>query len=123
MSLLLDTHVVVWLFEASPKLPAHVRDRLASGEELFVSFASAWEYSNKRRLKPHDMRASFQQILESAPFRHLSCELSIGRYAETLPPIHKDPFDRMLIAQALEHRLTLVTADARVKKYPVDTFW
>ena len=56
-------------------------------------------------------------------FRPLDIPFEIRRFAETLPPIHSDPFDRMLIAQALDLELTLVTADQTIRSYPVATLW
>ena len=87
-----------------------------------MSFASAWEYGAKRAKFPKRLPKSFESLM--APhFRPLGISFEIGRFAETLPSIHNDPFDRMLIAQALADNLTLVTANRTIRSYPVPTLW
>jgi len=92
-------------------------------EEVFVSFASAWEYGHKRLAKPGSLDHPFDRYLRSE-FRLLACEFRLARYAERLPLIHGDPFDRMLVAHALDRDLTLITSDAKIRAYPgVKTLW
>lgn len=123
LNLLLDTHVVVWLGENDRRLTDAVRTALVEAEEVFVSFASAWEYGHKRLARPGSLDHPFDKYLR-AEFRLLACEFQLARYAERLPLIHGDPFDRMLVAQALDCDLTLVTSDAKIRAYPgVKTLW
>ena len=104
-------------------MPHRVRDRIASGETIYISFVSAWEYGIKRLAFPGTLPYPFDAAIAQLPHQPLACEVSLGRYAESLPLIHKDPFDRMLIAQAIHHRLTLVTVDETIRRYPVTTLW
>ncbi len=83
---------------------------------------SAWEYGIKRSRCPHQLREPFHELLTSE-YRRLDLGFEIHSFAEDLPTIHRDPFDRMLIAQALSLDLTLVTADKIMRRYPVSTYW
>ena len=120
MKLLLDTHVLLWA--AAGQLRKKARDLIeAKANRLFFSPASLWEIAIKRALKRDDFQVDagllYHGLLESGyeelPItgRHVLC-------IDTLPPIHKDPFDRVLIAQALAEELTLVTADVKLTAYP-----
>ena len=122
MRLLLDTHVLLWLAGASERIPKPVHQAIVDADERCVSLASAWEYSAKRARFPDRLPKPFEALL-GPDFRTLDCAFGLYRYAEELPPIHYDPFDRMLVAQALELGLTLVTADQLLKRYPVATLW
>lgn len=124
MALLLDTSVIVWWRLADPRLSELVRDRLTRGDDdIVISVVSAWEYGQKRRKRPNELPFSFAQLIEAIPHQPLDLAFGVHGHAETLPPIHDDPFDRMLIAQALHHGLTLVASDANIQRYPVDVFW
>lgn len=124
MALLLDTNAIIWLGHDDPKLAPAIRERLLSGQdELRISVVSAWEYGQKRKLKRQDLPFSFDSLVAALPHSKLDFAFELHRYAESLPLIHRDPFDRMLIAQALHHELTLVTPDADIHKYPVKTLW
>lgn len=123
MSLLLDTQIIIWLAHGDAELPDHVRDHIAKAEGvLCVSVVSGWEYGIKRARYPDQLPDPFERLLMS-DYRRLDLDFTVHGYAEDLPPIHRDPFDRMLIAQALTLNLTLVTADRIVRSYPVPTFW
>ncbi|MEP7351077.1 MAG: type II toxin-antitoxin system VapC family toxin [Sphingorhabdus sp.] len=123
MRLLLDTHAVVWLAEDDQRLPKHVYSRIRDADEIYVSFASAWEYGLKRKKWPESFKNNFAYLLNGIPAQCLAMEFDVHRFAEELPLIHNDPFDRMLIAHALHHGLTLVTKDRDIHRYPVKTFW
>lgn len=123
MKLLLDTQVVIWLAKQPATLSAKARTAITeNADELYVSLASAWEYENKRRKYADQLPEPFE-ILLSPAHRRLDLGFDLYRYAESLPLIHGDPFDRMLIAQALDLGLTLVTADRVIHRYPVPTLW
>ena len=123
MRLLLDTQVVIWLAKSPATLSAKARTVFnENAVELHVSLASAWEYENKRRKYPLQLPEPFE-ILLSPDHRRLDLGFDLYRYAASLPLIHGDPFDRMLIAQALDLGLTLVTADKAIHRYPVPTLW
>ena len=122
MKLLLDTHLLLWAADASSQLSAKARALLGDAEnELFFSAASLWEITIKRGLG----RADFQvdtRLLRRGLLDNGYSELPIGSEhavaIDTLPSIHKDPFDRMLIAQAMIEGITLLTSDSVVAQYP-----
>ena len=123
MSLLLDTHVIVWLATGDPRLPSRVRDYVADYDgPLCVSVVSGWEYGTKRATRPRQFRETFEELL-MPDYRRLDFSFDLHVHAERLPPIHRDPFDRMLIAQAVGGSMTLLTADKAVRGYPVSTHW
>ncbi|MDE2005249.1 MAG: type II toxin-antitoxin system VapC family toxin [Rhodospirillales bacterium] len=122
MKLLLDTHVLLWAAGAPKRLPRAARALLEDdGNELLFSAASLWEIAIKQQLGREDFRAD-PRLLRRGLLDNLYVELPVtGAHAaalDLLPPLHKDPFDRMLIAQALVEGITLVTADAALTKYP-----
>ena len=121
MRLLLDTHIIVWIATDDTRLPDRVRDRLLDAE-LCVSVISGWEYGVKRFSRPEMLRAEFEAML-MPDYVRLDFPFGAHAHAERLPPIHRDPFDRMLLAHAVEGGMTLVTGDALVRRYPVPTFW
>ena len=128
MRLLLDTHVVMWLAQQPERVPAAAREVLEAAEERLISAVSAYEIAYKARLGklPHG-----QALL--AGWRPLCTALLAGERAVEVPEMiqagglnweHRDPFDRMLVAQAQLGGLTLMTADARIRAYTdVRTVW
>lgn len=121
MHLLLDTHLLLWVASDAPQLSAEARELVSNQENrLLFSSASLWEITIKRglgradfRVEPHVLR---RELLEHG-FEELSIEgphaLAVGH----LPDIHKDPFDRILIAQAEVEGITLLTSDQTVAQY------
>ena len=121
---MLDTNVVIWLFEDDRRLSANALAILVSGEApIFISVLSAWEYEQKRRRRPDELKPSFLEVCKDIPHEPLDLTFDAHRFAATLPMIHRDPFDRMLIAQAIHHDLTLVASDDHIRQYPVRTLW
>ena len=118
MRLLLDTHVYLWWLRDDRKLSARARKSIADADEIFVSSVSIWEASIKSALgKLHvDVDALVTGIAISG-FQELSMTAKHAARITTLPRIHRDPFDRMLIAQALCEPLRLLTIDARLREY------
>lgn len=122
MKLLLDTHVLLWAAGSPAQLPPAVRAMLDDPDnELLFSAASLWEIVIKRGLG----RADFQvdaRVLRRGLLDNGYLELPITSehavFIDSLPAIHKDPFDRILIAQATVEGITLLTADALVAQYP-----
>ena len=122
MRLLLDTHLLLWAAGPSPRLRPTVRQLIDDpANELIFSAASLWEIAIKSALQ----RPSFQ--IDASLFRRNLLnngyhELTIaGEHAvvvTNLPPLHRDPFDRMLVAQSIVEGITLLTADPRVAQYP-----
>jgi PIN domain nuclease of toxin-antitoxin system len=119
---LLDTHLLLWAAGQPEKLSAKARRSLDDGNnELFYSVASLWEIVIKRALGRDDFRAE-PRLLRRGLLDNGYGELAIvGEHTLALgdlPPIHKDPFDRILVAQARVEGFTLLTSDEQVAKYP-----
>lgn len=120
MRLLLDTHVLLWWLADDRKLGKQARTLIAAADNsVYVSAASAWEISIKRALGKLKAPASLDSTIEEAGFEKLAIEFLHGERAGALPPLHNDPFDRMLMAQALMEELVLVTADKFFSAYGV----
>ena len=119
MGLLLDTHVVLWWLSDDPTLATELKDRLDHEPDVYVSAATIWEVAIKQsigKLKPDDL----PERVRDSGFRHVDITAEHGIAAARLPLLHRDPFDRMLIAQAKTEHLTLVTRDAEIAKYDLD---
>lgn len=122
---LLDTSTLLWALGAPERLSSRARRRVESGENV-VSVASYWEVvikTQKGLLEIHDLAAWWQQATELVSARVLPIRASHVTALASLPALHKDPFDRILIAQAITERLEFVTNDGPIKQYSVRTFW
>lgn len=122
MKLLLDTQVLLWAAGQPERLSAAARRQLSNPKnELLFSAASLWEIAIKHGLGRHDFRVD-PRILRRGLLDHGYTELPItSEHAvsvDALPDLHKDPFDRILLAQALTEGITLITADAQLARYP-----
>ncbi|GIF12559.1 type II toxin-antitoxin system VapC family toxin [Actinoplanes teichomyceticus] len=120
MSLLLDTHVVLWWLTDDPTLAAEIKERLDHEPDVYVSPATIWEVAVKQSIGKLDIPADLPERIRDSGFRHLHITAEHAIAAGRLPLIHRDPFDRMLIAQAGVEHLTLVTRDAEIRKYDID---
>jgi PIN domain nuclease of toxin-antitoxin system len=122
MKLLLDTHLLLWAAGTPDKLSAEARSFIEAPEnELFFSAASLWEIAIKRSLGRDDFRVDVR-LLRRGLLDNGYSELPVGSEhaveIDSLPAIHKDPFDRILIAQAMVEGISLLTADSLVAQYP-----
>lgn len=118
MRVLLDTHLLYWWFYEPDKLSADGLERIKSAEEVFFSSASLWEIAIKARLGK--IKADPRQILrwiEKNDFTELPIFSRHTLLVATLPMHHSDPFDRLLVSQAMSEPLHLLTADAQLKPY------
>lgn len=119
-SLLLDSHIIIWWLLDSPKLTKIVRQLISTNEiTSYVSVASIWEFSIKSALGKLTIRKNYLQLLEDHGFIVLDITAKHAQAVAKLPLHHHDPFDRLLIAQALEDNLTLVSTDKQIAKYNV----
>jgi PIN domain nuclease of toxin-antitoxin system len=124
MKLLLDTHVILWIATADPRLSPKILALITAPEvQFFVSAVSAWEIAIKQKLKKLPPEIRLNDIVMQAGYHALDLTFSTHRHLATLPQHHKDPFDHMLIAQSLEHDIPLVTADAHMARYPIPVIW
>lgn len=123
MSLLLDTHVFLWWVGEPERLSNDARAAIARPDTpVFVSAASAWEIAIKRFLGRIDLRdEEFDYGLRESRFIELPVSARHGLLAGALPPHHRDPFDRMLVAQAMTEGLHLVTHDRTIMDYDIPT--
>ena len=122
MTLLLDTHVLLWWLADDPRLTPTMREAIGDpSTAVMVSAASAWEVAIKAALGKLTVPDGFGQELERQGFDELAVTVEDGLTAGALPRHHGDPFDRMLIAQAARRRLVVVTADRRFADYDVLT--
>lgn len=121
MNLLLDTHVALWAITGSPKLPLKARELIASPRtNVWISTASIWEIAIKHSLSRGDMPISGHEALRyfsESGYRQLPIEAEHAVAVEDLPAHHNDPFDRILVAQALVEPMRLMTHDALVALY------
>jgi len=126
--LLLDTHVFLWWIEDAPQLSLAARNAISNaGNECYLSLASCWEMSIKSSLgklklaKPLERFVSEQ--LAANNFTLLNIELRHAAKVEKMPFHHRDPFDRLLLAQAMIEKLTIITADSAFASYGVKLLW
>lgn len=121
MNLLLDTHVALWAITDSPRLAPKARDLIANpANTVWVSVASLWEITIKHSLRRGDMPISGARAkawFEQSGYQLLNIEAPHVLGVAELPALHHDPFDRLLVAQALAEPLRLITHDAQVARY------
>ena len=125
MRYLLDTHAILWCAQGDDSLPDSVRTVIRD-EDCSYSIASLWEIAIKQSLNKLDIGLSLVDLdrqCQMAGFRRMAIDVVHFERIKTLPDIHRDPFDRMLIAQALEDGLVIVTRDRIIPRYPVQTVW
>jgi len=121
---LLDTHAVVWALSDDPRLStAAWRVVEDAGNEVFVSVVSAWEMSVKQALGRVSVPDDLERVLVDAGFLQRHVRFSDCSRLTALPAIHRDPFDRMLVSQALEDGIPIVTRDEAIARYPLQTIW
>ncbi len=128
MKALLDTHTFLWWNMDDSRLSQTARDLIADGgNELFLSVASAWEIAIKAARGSLILPEPPEQYVPSRLQRHqiapLRIQLSHALRVYNLPPIHRDPFDRLLIAQSQQEDLPILTADSEIVRYDVRVIW
>jgi PIN domain nuclease of toxin-antitoxin system len=118
MNLLLDTHVLIWALENNATLSKAARNAIIDGNNIvFISSVSVWEISIKQTMGKLKVPDNLQEEISLHRFTPLNINFEHAKLAGELPRIHKDPFDRMLIAQAIIEKLTLVTRDSLIAQY------
>jgi PIN domain nuclease of toxin-antitoxin system len=120
--LLLDTHVLLWWLANDPSLGEEARAGISDpSSSVFVSAATVWEVSIKQTLGELEAPFDLLRQIELNRFEPLSITVSHAYMAGALPRHHDDPFDRMLVAQAMKDGLVLLTRDPRMSRYGVET--
>ena len=127
MNILLDTHAVIWFFEEDKRLPKSSIEAIYNlNNMIYVSVASLWEVAIKLSVDKLTFDDGFDGFLETVhknEFALMEVEPEHIRATMNLPHIHRDPFDRMLIAQAMIDDMAIMTADANIVKYNVRICW
>jgi PIN domain nuclease of toxin-antitoxin system len=122
MTLLLDTHALLWFLGEPERLRAETLERIRAAESVvFVSAVSVWEIEVKRALGKLEIPGDLESQISEQRFTELPVHIRHVRALRSLAPLHRDPFDRMLAAQALADNHVLVTADERLFAYPIKT--
>lgn len=122
--LLLDTQILIWFQAEDRRLKRKVASAIVAPENsLFVSAVVAWEYSDLRHRGKVAAPETIDSLRSALGFALLDLPAGVWADVEKLPVIHRDPMDRMLIAHARLAGLTLITSDAKIRRYPVETFW
>ena len=120
MNLLLDTHVLLWWLDDHPTLSEKARTIIADPQNIvLISAAVIWEIRIKQALGKLEIPADFRDTLDRQPFETLDITADHAHAVGDLPAHHRDPFDRMLVAQTKVERLTLVSRDVHLKRYRI----
>ncbi len=125
-NLLLDTHAFIWYSENDSKLPESIKTEIETVDRVYLSIASLWEIAIKLSIGKLSLRSNYESI--EASLSPAGIDLLPISFADTvriinLPLHHRDPFDRILIAQAITNSLTLVSCDAAFTAYPIQLRW
>jgi PIN domain nuclease of toxin-antitoxin system len=128
VNVLVDSHALLWWLDDDRRLSRRARQTIADGETaIFVSVASVWEIAIKRALgqlnDPSDAIPRLPSILADRGMATLPIEAVHAIDAASLPPLHRDPFDRMIVAQSRIEGFPVVTNDAAIRAYGVATIW
>lgn len=119
MDLLLDSHTVLWFVAGATKLRREARNAITSAARTYVGASTIWELAIKKERGQLDAPDDLAGRLADLGFLELAIGWEHARVAGTLPAIHRDPFDRILVAQAIVERLTIVTRDPVIGRYGV----
>ncbi len=125
-SILLDTHTFIWLSEDDRNLPKSLRETIENTDDVFVSIVSFWEISIKLNIGKISLRDDFNNIesrFNATRFILLPISIKDTLQLSQLPMHHKDPFDRILLAQAMSRSLVIASRDAVFDAYGVDRLW
>ena len=120
MRLLLDTHIVLWWLANDPRVRP-IQDTVIEAREVFVSAVTPWELGIKQQRGTLRLTRPIESDFAANHFKQLAVTFDHARQIGELPHHHRDPFDRMLVAQCMVERLTLVTHDKAILAYPCNT--
>jgi PIN domain nuclease of toxin-antitoxin system len=123
---LLDTHTFIWLSENSDELPSNLKDVIEEADIVYLSIVSLWEIAIKLNLGKLSLKQDYEAIeieLKASDILLLPITFNDTIQIRDLPLHHRDPFDRMLIAQAITRSLTVISRDAAFDAYPIQRLW
>jgi len=127
MVYLLDTHAVIWMAENSPSMPLAIKQIIGnSHNKIGISSVSLWEIAIKLSIGKLKISMSLKELIDyfrGRDFDFLQVEDEYVLGLSKLPPIHKDPFDRLLISTAIAEKMTIITVDENIQKYDVPWVW
>ena len=126
MTILLDTHTLLWFLENDPQLPNRTRIRIQTSTTVFISLVSLWEIAIKTNMGKLIFPIPFSQLqpeLITQNFTQLPITFSDLEIYHGLPLHHRDPFDRLLISQAINHNLIFISRDTEFGPYPIQQVW
>ena len=127
MEVLLDTHALIWYAEGNNKLSMKAKAELENSNNLkFVSIASLWEIAIKASLNKIELKKTFKEVIRFLINNNidlLPIKIEQLNTLLDLPYHHKDPFDRLIIAQAITENITIISVDQQFKPYPVNVIW
>ena len=126
MTLLLDTHALIWFLDDDARLPINARSRIETTPTVFISIASLWEIAIKANIGKLQLSAPFSTIepnLVNLGITQLPINVKDLEVYLSLPLHHRDPFDRILLAQAINHSLSLVSQDTQMDAYSIQRLW
>ena len=125
-SFLWDTHTFIWVSENHPNLPSNLRNTIDVADTVYVSIASLWEIAIKLNTGKLSLKRSYEAIgteLESSDILLLPISFADTVEIRNLPLHHRAPFDRILVAQAMNHSLVLISRDSAFDAYPIHRLW
>ncbi|MEH2240781.1 type II toxin-antitoxin system VapC family toxin [Nostoc sp.] len=125
-SFLLDTHAFIWLTENDSSLPDNLRMTINTADTVYLSIASLWEISIKLNLGKLSLEQSYETIgsaIDDSDILIIPISFADTVQVRNLPLYHGDPFDRMLIAQAINHSLIIISSDKKFDAYSVQRMW
>lgn len=128
MKILLDTHTFLWWITDDQRLPDHAREIISNGDnELFLSAASGWEITIKAKIGrlnlPDEPQRFIPEQMKLNFIQSLPIQMSHALHVSTLPDYHRDPFDRLLIAQSQLEGIPILSSDPQIANYQVEVIW
>ena len=123
---LIDTCAFLWFLDDNPNLSMRARDAIGRSRDLYLSIATLWEIAIKKTIHKLNLAESvtdLEEICNDYGITILPVETRYLEMIQKLPLIHGDPFDRLIMATALEEKLLLITCDSNIRKYDIELFW
>jgi PIN domain nuclease of toxin-antitoxin system len=120
---LLDTHTLIWFLDNDSRLPIGTKEQIESAESVCVSIVSLWEIAIKINIGKLTLKTNFQAIEQNLIEQDLPIDIAAIQTYLNLPLHHRDPFDRIIIAQSIDLALTIISCDIQFDAYSVTRLW